>query len=126
MQYQGIEWTGGIDAAAQTLSVTEEECVSLNENDLPRERKRKRPARKQAGDTPSIIIGRYEILSTLGKGGMGTVFKAEDNRLDRLVAVKTILPDRLRREEASRRFSREARVLARLNHPAFLLSRISH
>src|SRR5712671_1566458 len=56
-------------------------------------------------------LGPYEILSPIGAGGMGEVYKARDTRLDRVVAVKTS------KEQFSERFEREARAVAALNHP---------
>jgi len=62
-------------------------------------------------------LGPYEILSAIGAGGMGEVYRARDTRLDRIVAVK-ILPDHLaNRAELRERFDREARTVASLNHP---------
>jgi serine/threonine protein kinase len=62
-------------------------------------------------------LGPYEILSAIGAGGMGEVYRARDTRLDRVVAVK-ILPDHLSdRAELRERFEREARTIASLNHP---------
>jgi Tol biopolymer transport system component/tRNA A-37 threonylcarbamoyl transferase component Bud32 len=62
-------------------------------------------------------LGPYEILSRIGAGGMGEVYKARDTRLDRTVAVK-ILSDRLAdRSELRERFEREGRTIASLNHP---------
>jgi Tol biopolymer transport system component/predicted Ser/Thr protein kinase len=62
-------------------------------------------------------LGPYEILSAIGAGGMGEVYRARDTRLDRTVAVK-ILPDHLSdRAELRERFDREARTVASLNHP---------
>src|SRR6266850_1629469 len=55
-------------------------------------------------------LGPYEILSLIGAGGMGEVYKARDTRLDRLVAIK------ISREKFSERFEREARAVAALNH----------
>ena len=56
-------------------------------------------------------LGHYEIISPIGAGGMGTVFKARDTRLDRLVAIKVLSGD------YSNRFEREARAISSLNHP---------
>ena len=66
---------------------------------------------------PNQRLGPYEILSAIGAGGMGEVYRARDTRLDRTVAVK-ILPDHLSdRAELRERFEREARTIASLNHP---------
>ncbi|MGA3053594.1 MAG: protein kinase [Candidatus Korobacteraceae bacterium] len=62
-------------------------------------------------------LGPYEIVSPLGAGGMGEVYRARDTRLDRSVAVK-ILPSHLSEDpEAKQRFDREARTISSLNHP---------
>jgi len=67
--------------------------------------------------TPGTSLGPYEILSPLGAGGMGEVYRAKDTRLDREVAIK-VLPETLARDkERIARFQREAKVLASLNHP---------
>jgi pimeloyl-ACP methyl ester carboxylesterase len=67
--------------------------------------------------TPGTKLGPYEILSSLGAGGMGEVYRARDTRLDRIVAIK-ILPNRFSdRSELRERFEREARTIASLNHP---------
>src|ERR1700681_2772491 len=61
-------------------------------------------------------LGHYEILSLLGKGGMGEVFRARDTKLKRDVAIK-VLPEAFARDaERMARFQREAEVLASLNH----------
>lgn len=61
-------------------------------------------------------FGPYEILDVAGTGGMGIVYRARDTRLDRLVAIKVLMP--LRSDSAARgRFIREARLVSRLNHP---------
>ena len=66
-----------------------------------------------AGET----LGPYEVLSPIGAGGMGEVYKARDTRLDRTVAIK-VLPEHIaRREDLRARFEREARAVASLNHP---------
>src|SRR6267142_2221315 len=62
-------------------------------------------------------LGPYEIVSPLGAGGMGEVYRARDTRLDRTVAIK-ILPAHLSDQPAAReRFEREARAISALNHP---------
>ena len=62
-------------------------------------------------------LGPYEILSAIGAGGMGEVYRARDTRLDRIVAVK-VLPTHLAdRPELRERFEREAKTIASLNHP---------
>jgi len=63
------------------------------------------------------FLGRYHILEQLGEGGMATVYKAYDTRLERDVAVKVILPQRKFSETFLKRFEREAKALARLSHP---------
>src|ERR1043165_4679022 len=62
-------------------------------------------------------LGPYEILSQIGAGGMGEVYKARDTRLNRSVAIK-VLPEHIaKREDLRARFEREARAVASLNHP---------
>jgi serine/threonine protein kinase len=65
-------------------------------------------------------LGRYHILALLGEGGMATVYKSYDNRLERDVAVKIIRTDQFAPavlERILKRFEREAKALARLSHP---------
>ncbi len=79
-------------------------------------------ASRQKCEPPSLeelraAFPQLEILSLIGRGGMGFVFKARQPRLDRFVALK-ILPESLATDPAfAERFSQEGRVLARLNHP---------
>jgi eukaryotic-like serine/threonine-protein kinase len=66
---------------------------------------------------PSARLGSYEILSSIGAGGMGEVYRARDTKLGRDVAIK-VLPDTVAHDaERMARFEREAQVLALLNHP---------
>src|SRR5262244_3503482 len=67
--------------------------------------------------SPGTKLGSYEVLSLLGVGGMGEVYRARDRKLGRDVAIK-VLPEEFARD-ASRvgRFEREARMLAAVNHP---------
>jgi eukaryotic-like serine/threonine-protein kinase len=62
-------------------------------------------------------LGPYEVISALGAGGMGEVYRARDTRIDRTVAIKVLPADATRDLGAEGRFEREARALAALNHP---------
>ena len=67
--------------------------------------------------SPGTRLGPYELLSPIGAGGMGEVYRARDTRLQRDVAVK-VLPERFAdNSHALARFEREARVVAALSHP---------
>jgi eukaryotic-like serine/threonine-protein kinase len=67
--------------------------------------------------SPGTLLGRYEIVSAIGAGGMGEVYRARDTRLNRDVAIKAILPEVASDTERVARFEREAQLLASLNHP---------
>lgn len=67
--------------------------------------------------TPQVIAGKYEVLETIGRGGMGTVYKAVQRNLDRVVAVKMLSEDLASDPEFRARFQQEATVVARLSHP---------
>ena len=81
-------------------------------------------ARAPRPATPAFAVAdvakhfpQLEILELLGQGGMGVVFKARQPQLDRLVALKIMLPEFAKDPAFAERFTREARALARLNHP---------
>jgi len=62
-------------------------------------------------------LGSYEVLSLLGAGGMGEVYRARDTRLGRVVAIKVLPAERMADENRRRRFVQEARAASALNHP---------
>jgi len=64
-----------------------------------------------------LIGGRFEVISRLGAGGMGVVYRARQVGIDRIVAIKTLLKDRATDEKVVARFKNEARAVSRLNHP---------
>jgi tRNA A-37 threonylcarbamoyl transferase component Bud32 len=72
------------------------------------------------GPTPRVIDNKYRIDQLLGRGGMGSVYRSRDVRLDRQVAVKMVRPELLDDNEARRRFRREAQLVARLQHPGIV------
>jgi serine/threonine-protein kinase len=65
----------------------------------------------------AALSGQYEIQRELGRGGMGIVLLARDERLDRLVALKVLPPQLAEHAETKERFLREARMAAQLSHP---------
>jgi TolB-like protein/Tfp pilus assembly protein PilF len=90
------------------------------------EQSNKRPNGKGAGPTrsfdgsvvgPGSQIGPFRIEQELGRGGAGVVYLAHDTKLDRSVAIKSLPPEVKDNPKALSRFTREARVLASLNHP---------
>ena len=71
------------------------------------------PASSLTGQT----IQRYRVLEQIGEGGMGVVYKAQDTRLDRIVALKFLAPRLQQDSDSRRRLEREAKAAASLNHP---------
>src|SRR5262245_14401399 len=89
---------------ADTPTVLEEEPAHISES--------------AASGDPVPVLPDFAILGEVGRGGMGIVYKAQWRPRDnRVVALKVIRKDRLTRDEAVRRFRREAHAASRLNHP---------
>jgi len=66
---------------------------------------------------PGTRLGNYEVLSELGSGGMGEVYKARDLKLGREVAIKVLPQEMALNSQRLRRFEQEARAASALNHP---------
>lgn len=66
---------------------------------------------------PGTRLGPYEVVSPLGAGGMGEVYKGRDTRLDRIVAIKVLTEQLAADPQFRERFEREARTISRLDHP---------
>ena len=62
-------------------------------------------------------LGPYQIVSAIGAGAMGEVYKATDTRLERTVAIKVLAPELAAQPEWRQRFEREAKTISTLNHP---------
>src|SRR5437879_9548861 len=71
-------------------------------------------------DPGTVILEKYELIRLLGRGGMGQVYLARDNKLERQVALKTLSKEFSCDEEYKARFMREARMASALNHPNIL------
>ncbi len=69
---------------------------------------------------PGSRLGPYEIIESIGRGGMGEVYRARDTRLHRLVAIKTVASEAMADARFRERFEREARAVAALSHPNIL------
>ena len=84
------------------------------------------PILAASADAPQLIgqvlvagqkLGRYTVLEPIGSGGMGAVYRARDEKLERVVAIKILSPGLVTGDEARRRFRKEALALAKLSHP---------
>ncbi len=76
--------------------------------------------RPDSGESARPNLGKYELLSQIGAGAMGIVYRARDTALDRVVALKVMRPESQLNDEAEERFRREARAYAQLNHPSIV------
>ena len=99
--------TDSVPAARSAVAVAREQFVADGDRTL-------RAAIERA------LGPQYEIVRSLGHGGMGAVYLARDRALERLVAVKVLRPDLAEAPESRERFRREARIAAQLSHPGIL------
>jgi serine/threonine-protein kinase len=74
------------------------------------------------GRADNLVLGQYVLLERLGAGGMGEVYKARHQRLDRIVALKVIRKDKVKDPVVLRRFRREIQAVAQLSHPNIVLA----
>jgi serine/threonine protein kinase len=75
------------------------------------------PSSPPSNQPPALVVGRYEVLERLGRGGMGAVYRALDRVSGQEVVLKRVLAEDARRELYIAAFEREYRVLASLDHP---------
>jgi len=71
-------------------------------------------------DLVGRTLGQYQIISEIGRGGMGAVYKAWHQVLERYVAIKVLAPHLVWKEDFVERFLREGRTAARLKHPSIV------
>jgi tetratricopeptide (TPR) repeat protein/tRNA A-37 threonylcarbamoyl transferase component Bud32 len=118
MDYQDDSDPRALDGSAETGGDPTELSPGPRPNVLATpEQLRQRQAIAAALFGMTMSIGRYRVLNRLGEGGMGTVYAAFDDRLDRRIAIKLLRASQLDSAEARERTLREARALARLSHP---------
>ncbi|GEM_PF-143901 len=113
----------GSDSSAPTLPlirVSPSDLPTLAEGASPTPRTGPPGARTRAHEpgleAGAVLAGRYEILQTLGEGGMGAVYKARDLAVDRLVALKVIRPELAKQPAIIERFKQELRLSQRVTH----------
>src|SRR5208283_5012742 len=70
-----------------------------------------------SGRGANLVLGQYILLERLGSGGMGQVFKARQQRMERVVGLKVILKEYVKEPQALSRFHREIQAMAQLSHP---------
>ncbi len=98
------------------------QSVSTHRNGIQRtttSRDQSRPtsAGDSVNDSSPRLFGPYELIGEVARGGMGIVYKARQPKLDRIVAIKTIVPQQFESDSAVRRFQVEAEAAAKLDHP---------
>ncbi len=113
-------WLSGVSPLKEGYRECIESCQIGGETPALRYAKRSASAPVQCPPSVSDLpqsVDRFDVVRILGKGGMGTVYLARDQRLDRLVAVKVLHAEDLAAEDRRARFMREARTAAAVRHP---------
>lgn len=113
----GYDWPGNVEELTTTLEPVLAQGVEVTPQRLPEQVRAAQPMSLQ--DLMPEKIGAYRIESRLGSGGMGEVYRAYDESLDRYVAIKRVSAERTD-PELRARLRREARLAAQLNHPAIV------
>jgi serine/threonine protein kinase len=109
--------TVGIPEPAQTELRQAQNCVRLLERIWPRRRGPAVAIVAPPPIAPGSSVGPFQLLEPIGAGGMGTVYKAHDTQLNRVVAIKFLAHQRCRNPHFVDRFQREVRAASSLNHP---------
>lgn len=118
----GQKHGGGRDliASGHDLSALIDRAAALAHSTLPHTITHWDSPPPPASELPAAVpteLGQYRLLSELGHGGMGTVFKALHLKLEKLVALKVLSPERLHDPHAVARFEREMKAVGKLHHP---------
>jgi len=99
--------TGSLDDSSHAGDTTQPEAGSSDWDKLP----------APVFEVDRVVFGKYRLLEKIGEGGMGSVWKVHNVELDRASALKLIKPEIAQNDKGWTRFQREARLMAKLNHP---------